>query len=448
MGALNARHSRGRRLLRAATGGVALVGACAVAGPAIAAPPMGWTKTVVAVGARSDSLVGEHVTLSADGSTLVVDNDKVFVSSRGRWVRTASLPPFRIYDPHPDFSPRGPIAISGDGRTVVIRYEFDEAGDIGGPVMMFVRRRDRWVRQAWISNPHAGDSSTVAGTFGGRLALSADGNTALVGCGSGATPTGEGEDYFYVRTGGSWRLAQHVIVALNPSNLGGGVLSGDGTTALLNWGADQNGERFATFGRSGDAWVQQGPLASAAYPTGISADGQTAIAALLGGLQILVRSGSTWTIAQTVGVSGTIPFGVSAALSGNGASLVVGSKGQLAGRGTGLVYSRTNGAWTKTATLPAPGPEAAPALSGVAVAISANGRTAVLGEPGADHNRGIVAVYRLHVLLTRPQWAWLRRVYVPAHYAPARRAVIWTALTADPDAALRIIDRYGPSRLH
>jgi hypothetical protein len=112
------------------------------------------------------------------------------------------------------------------------------------------------------------------------------------------------------------------------------------------------------------------------------------------------------------------------------------------------VYSRFNGAWTETATLPAPGPEAAPAQSGVAVAISANGRTAVLGEPGADHNRGIVAVYRLHVLLTRPQWAWLRRVYIPAHYAPARRAVIWTALTADPDAALRIIDRYGPSRLH
>ena len=49
--------------------------------------------------------------------------------------------------------------------------------------------------------------------------------------------------------------------------------------------------------------------------------------------------------------------------------------------------------------------------------------------------------------VTHAQWVWLRSVYIPAHFAPALRATVWTRLTANPSAALALVRRYAPASI-
>jgi hypothetical protein len=50
-------------------------------------------------------------------------------------------------------------------------------------------------------------------------------------------------------------------------------------------------------------------------------------------------------------------------------------------------------------------------------------------------------------VLTHAQWVWMHSVFIPAHFAPALRAAVWTRLTANPSAALALVHRYGPASI-
>jgi hypothetical protein len=50
-------------------------------------------------------------------------------------------------------------------------------------------------------------------------------------------------------------------------------------------------------------------------------------------------------------------------------------------------------------------------------------------------------------VLTHAQWVWMHNVFIPAHFAPALRAAVWTRLTANPSAALALVHRYGPASI-
>jgi hypothetical protein len=49
--------------------------------------------------------------------------------------------------------------------------------------------------------------------------------------------------------------------------------------------------------------------------------------------------------------------------------------------------------------------------------------------------------------VTHAQWVWVRSVFIPAHFAPAQRATVWTRLTANPSAALALVRRYAPASI-
>ncbi len=49
--------------------------------------------------------------------------------------------------------------------------------------------------------------------------------------------------------------------------------------------------------------------------------------------------------------------------------------------------------------------------------------------------------------VTHAQWVWLHSVFIPAHFAPALRATVWTRLTANPSAALALVRRYAPASI-
>jgi len=436
--------------------GVGVVASLALSAPVVAAPAIAWSRTA-SIAESGSTTLGVSLALSADGHTLVASSESdniVYTQSGGSWVRRSVLPG----------APASALAISGNGSTILV-------GDISvnsytGAVLVYVRRGDNWVRQATIPDPDASQGAN----FGSSVSVSADGNTALIGT-NFSQQDPEVADMFYVRSGSTWRLAQ--VVHQPESGLidfGGGVLSGDGQTALINWGDGNGSEPFATatFIRSGLTWAEQGPRITEPFADGgstaaaLSANGTTAVittqssgrsyqALQVARVSIFTRTGTSWTQQQVISVPGTTgadySYAPTVAISSDAHTLVIGSRSQFAGRGTGLIYTEVHGAWVQTATLPAPGTEKTESPFAVQVALSGAGTTAVLGEPGASNAKGMLGVYASHVVLTHAQWVWLRSVFIPRHYSPALRARAWTILTSNPNAAYALVERYAPTAL-
>ncbi len=453
------RHGRTlRRQIGIATGAAALV-ALGIAAPTFAATPTAWSRTATIVGARAEQGLGATTVISADGSTLFVGGNRptIYTRSGSHWVPRTFLP-----------AAVGALGMSANGNTVAFGEPSVPIGTTGasGRVLVYVRRGNSWVRQSTIADPNPEEWDF----FGRTISISADGNTLLTSS-SFSQLDPEAGDMFYVRSGSTWKLAQTIGQPIGGlTAFGGGVLSGDGKTALLTWTIELSPadeiSPVATFVRSGTTWSEQGPLISdpvGSSPAALSFDGTTAVltsqssglsyqALQIGRVLLYTRSGTTWALQQVISVPGTtgtdFSYPTSVAISSDARTVLVGSRTQFAGRGTGAIYTEQGGAWVQTAMLPAPGTEKTESQTGVAAALSGNGKTAVLGEAGANNYAGAVGVYSLHAVLTHAQWAWLHSVYIPAHYAPALRARAWTILTSNPDAALAIIERYGPSSLH
>src|SRR5689334_15984690 len=96
------------------------------------------------------------------------------------------------------------VAISSDGTTAVV----GGAGDGGGvgATFVFVRSGGGWVQQDKLIGAHTGNSSQ-----GTSVAISADGNTAVVG---GPGDNGNiGAVWVFKRTGGVWDGGTKIVGA-------------------------------------------------------------------------------------------------------------------------------------------------------------------------------------------------------------------------------------------
>ena len=217
--------------------------------------------------------------------------------------------------------------------------------------------------------------------FGYPIALSNDGNTALIGS------RGNNAAYVFVRSSSrTWtevqKLIPPVVVAFGISV----ALSGDGTTALVGGSGEQGGaaDGFVyIFKRSGSMWTEQAQLGQSEVPNGFGAnlslsnDGNTALIgdSGLGLAYIFARTDSTWTRLQqltpnaSTGVNG---YSSQVALSGDGSTALL-----SASSGENHVVN----VFTKAGTLWAWQQELdVPALSLVySVAVSSDGNTALIG---------------------------------------------------------------------
>ncbi len=126
--------------------------------------------------------------------------------------------------------------------------------------------------------------------FGVLVALSADGNTALVG---GWNDDGrKGAAWVFTRSGGVWSQQGPKLTAGGESESGAGfgtsvALSADGNTALIGAPGDEFRKGAAwIFTRSGSTWTQQGGKLTGAgatknpwfgYTVALSGDGNTAL---------------------------------------------------------------------------------------------------------------------------------------------------------------------------
>jgi hypothetical protein len=250
-------------------------------------------------------------------------------------------------------------AISADGSTVIVGAYLDSIGANGsqGSAYVFARAANVWSQQQKLtaSDGAAGDK------FATTVDLSGDGNTAIVGArfhDVGANDS-QGSAYVFVRAGGVWTQQQKVVAAdgAQYDNFGDSVaISDDGNTALI--GADRDDNWFGSayvFSRSAGIWTQQQKLtptnrSNEQFGLGVSLSGDGSTAAITsfgssyqGAGYLFHRAGAVWTQSQVLVASdgaandyfGNDPI----ALDYDGSTGIGGAQGHNSNQGAAYVFA-------------------------------------------------------------------------------------------------------------
>jgi hypothetical protein len=296
------------------------------------------------------------------------------------------------------------VALSADGNTALVGAP-QQMG--AGAAFVYTRSGSVWTQQGGKLFGTGGDSHSEQGS---SVALSADGNTALVGGPGDNTNTGAA--WVFTRSGGVWTQQGNKLVGSGAVGAAQGwsvALSADGNTALVGAPNDNNG--FGTvwiFTHSSGVWTQQGAKLVGSGGIGsplqgqsvaLSADGNTA---LIGGpvdnpdpfghgagaAWVFTRTGSTWTQQGSKlvggGAIGHAEQGLSVALSADGNTALIGGNQDNGNTGALWVFTRSAGTWTQQGSkLVGSGVSGTFATQGYSVAVSADGNLAVSGAIGA-----------------------------------------------------------------
>jgi uncharacterized protein (TIGR03437 family) len=284
---------------------------------------------------------------------------------------------------------------------------YKEAAASGASPGVFVQQGPKLVGAAAISDPNSGPGGAVQGA---SVALSADGNTALVG-GYGDND-GVGAIWVFTRDSqGAWSQQGAKLVASGAGTFQGYsvTLSGDGNTAM----EIGSGNMVGIFSRnSTGTWRQQSniPVAGGTV-VAISGDGRTAVVGVDDAIWITTQDSSgNWSQEGTKLTGsgemepnqGAIQYwtplqGSAVAISADGNTLAEGGRGDDLGVGAVWVFSRdAKGNWSQqgsklvsSSILGAPG---LPPLQGSSVALSGDGNTLLIGAPGGAPGGSIVYV--------------------------------------------------------
>ena len=234
------------------------------------------------------------------------------------------------------------------------------------------------------------------------VAISSDGNTAVVG--GGYDNNYFGATWVFTRSGGVWTQQGQKLVGTGsigfPWQGSSVAVSGDGNTIVVGGPIDNatNGAVWI-FTRSGNVWTQQGSklvgtgavgAAGQGWSVGISSDGNTVIVGgykdnnNAGAAWIFSRSGSVWTQQGTklvgTGAIGTIIYqGYSVSISSDGNTALVGGYGDNTSAGAVWVFTRSGGVWTQQGTKLIGTGAVGNSWQGVSVSISSDGNTIAEG---------------------------------------------------------------------
>jgi streptogramin lyase len=248
---------------------------------------------------------------------------------------------------------------------------------------------------------------------GVAVAISADGSTAIVG---GADDNNSGAAWVYTRTNGVWSQQGAKLVgtgASGPSAQGSAVaLSGDGNTALIG-APDDNSYAGAAwvFTRTNGLWSQNGAKLVGSGGVGaswqgssvaLSFDGMTAAIGALndspttGAVWVFTNTGGAWTqqgakLVPTGGIGGPV-LGSAVSLSADGNTLLAGGFNDNTGVGAAWIFTRSGGVWTQQAKLVGAG-GIGEQRQGLSVSLSSDGNTAIVGGPLDNGSVGAVWIF-------------------------------------------------------
>jgi hypothetical protein len=317
------------------------------------------------------------------------------------------------------------VAVSADGNTAIVGAPSDNGGaSATGAAWIYTRSGGVWTQQG---AELVGTDALGGAGQGFSVALSADGNTAIVGGPGDKADNGfAGAAWVYTRSGGVWTQQGAKLVgtgAVGGARQGVSVaLSADGNTAIVG-GPSDNGGASATgaawiYTRSGGVWTQQGAKlvgtgalggAGQGFSVALSADGNTAIVGgpgdnaengFAGAAWVYTRSAGVWTQqgAKLVGSGavGGARQGLSVAVSAAGNTAIVGGpsdNGGASAAGAAWIYTRSGGVWTQQGAKLVGTGALGGANQGESVALSADGNTAIVGGPKDNTFAGAVWVY-------------------------------------------------------
>jgi hypothetical protein len=294
------------------------------------------------------------------------------------------------------------VVLSADGNTALIGAPRDS--NEAGAVWVFTRSGSTWTQRASLT----GEGESGEGHFGRGLALSADGDTALIGA---PNDSGGGAVWVFTRSGSTW-TQQAKLAGEGESGSGwfgqSVALSADGDTALVGGYVDHSDAGAAwVFTRSGTTWTQQGAKLTGAEESGegefgwsvaLSGDGETALIGGheddggVGAVWVFTRSGESWSQQGSKlvggGESGAGEFGQSVALSADGETALIGGREDGGGVGAAWVLTRSGSIWMQRGSKLAGGEEVGKGQFGWSVALSADGDTALIGGLGDDGYAG------------------------------------------------------------
>jgi hypothetical protein len=265
---------------------------------------------------------------------------------------------------------------------------------------------------------------------GSTVAISADGNVAVVG--GNLDSAARGAAWVYTRNGTTWtqmgnKLVPKGFVMPNTQAVEfgyGAAISDNGNTIAIGGYLDNTNKGAVwVFERQGNFWVQQGSklvgttTQSIVYQgenISLSGDGNTLLiggredAGSKGAVWIFQRTGSTWTQQGqkiTISPNNGWFFGYGVALTADGNTAVIGMPGYRVGPVTNLIgaacfYRRTGNTWNLVQM------ETDSVLTnaqiGISATVSANGQVAAFGGPALNNNLGSIWMYRFNS--TKQKW--------------------------------------------
>jgi hypothetical protein len=368
---------------------------------------------------------GWSVALSADGGTALIGGpeDKGGVTTGGSvWLFARSGSGWTQMG---DKLFRGSgfgtsVALSADGSRALVGAPFANAG--GGAAFVFRRSGSQFVQEEELSP----NDETAKAEFGVSVALSADGGTALVGSEDDGTIPGifpnQGAAWVFTRSGSSWSQQGPKLTGSGETGAGAFgesvALSADGNLAVI--GAPSDGQTFTngtlggnqigavwTFTRSGSTWSARGPKLVPAAAGGNAYFGSSvAVSANAGILAvggpgdssgsgavwayrfntkavIIARPLSSWLLLGSkltpAGEAGPANLGRSVALSADGSVLAAGGPGDNAAGGAAWLFSQSGSGFVQEPGKLVASDESAPSLFGSSTAIAADGNSVLLG---------------------------------------------------------------------
>ncbi len=223
-----------------------------------------WTEEALTAGGR---LAGSTVALSADGTTALVGGSgrepqrgtfvpevSMFTRAGTTWTRQANF----TFAPTTWERPQTGLALSADGDVALV----GEVGATGSPprrerrsgrALIFTRSGSEWTPRG---EPLIPSGEVGEAEFGSSVALSGDGDTALIGA---PNDNGVGAAWVFTDSASGWTQDGEKITAAGAAvSFGKSVaLSSDGQTALIGAGKRTTGAAFL-FKRTGPTWTQQG----------------------------------------------------------------------------------------------------------------------------------------------------------------------------------------------
>jgi hypothetical protein len=273
-----------------------------------------------------------------------------------------------------------------------------------------------------VLTPFAQQGNKLVGTAaigtdvyqGASVAVSADGNTAIVG--GPFDNYNIGAAWIYFRHGSSWTQQGSKLVgtgAIGPASQGTSVsISADGNTALVS-GSDDNSSKGAVwvYTWNGSSWTQQGnklvgtDASIQSYhgtSVSISADGNTAIVGgyndngRIGAAWVYTRSGGIWTQQgsklEGTGANGLSKQGYSVSISADGNTAIVGGYSDNNYIGAAWVFTRSGSVWSQQGSKLV-GTGASQSQQGYSVSLSADGNRAIVGGNNDNGGNGAAWVY-------------------------------------------------------